>query len=67
MKHLKILSIKETQLIYGGTTHSGKYYGNGVYCTKNKCTVDWAKATTCIAGMVYRWFFRWSNSREVLK
>nr|WP_100228213.1 class II bacteriocin [Enterococcus faecium] len=35
----------------GGTTHSGKYYGNGVYCTKNKCTVDWAKATTCIAGM----------------
>ncbi|HAP9458745.1 TPA: bacteriocin, partial [Enterococcus faecium] len=27
MKHLKILSIKETQLIYGGTTHSGKYYG----------------------------------------
>ncbi|HFQ0885722.1 TPA: bacteriocin, partial [Enterococcus faecium] len=21
MKHLKILSIKETQLIYGGTTH----------------------------------------------
>ncbi|HAP8717719.1 TPA: bacteriocin, partial [Enterococcus faecium] len=22
MKHLKILSIKETQLIYGGTTHS---------------------------------------------
>ncbi|HAP9329628.1 TPA: bacteriocin, partial [Enterococcus faecium] len=26
MKHLKILSIKETQLIYGGTTHSGKYY-----------------------------------------
>ncbi|HFM6251990.1 TPA: bacteriocin, partial [Enterococcus faecium] len=24
MKHLKILSIKETQLIYGGTTHSGK-------------------------------------------
>ncbi|HCR2288968.1 TPA: class II bacteriocin, partial [Enterococcus faecium] len=48
MKHLKILSIKETQLIYGGTTHSGKYYGNGVYCTKNKCTVDWAKATTCI-------------------
>ncbi|HAP9493328.1 TPA: enterocin, partial [Enterococcus faecium] len=51
MKHLKILSIKETQLIYGGTTHSGKYYGNGVYCTKNKCTVDWAKATTCIAGM----------------
>lgn len=37
-----------------------------MYCTKNKCTVDWAKATTCIAGMSIGGF-RWSNSREVLK
>lgn len=51
MKHLKTLSIKGTQLIYGGTTHSGKYYGNGVYCTENKYIVDWAKAITCISGM----------------
>lgn len=66
MKHLKILSIKRDTTYLWGTTHSGKYYGNGVYCTKNKCTVDWAKATTCIAGMSIGGF-RWSNSREVLK
>lgn len=51
MKKFKELSVKEMQQVQGGATHSGKYYGNGVYCTKNKCTVDWAKAGTCIAGM----------------
>ncbi|NTP73987.1 enterocin, partial [Enterococcus faecium] len=51
MKHLKLLSLKEKQLIYGGTTLSEKYIGNGVNSTKNKCTFDWPKPTLCIAEM----------------
>ncbi|MGG5317816.1 class II bacteriocin [Enterococcus sp. AZ072] len=51
MKDVKGLSAKEMQQVQGGATHSGKYYGNGVYCGKTKCTVDWANAGTCIAGM----------------
>lgn len=39
MKTVKELSVKEMQLTTGG-----KYYGNGVSCNKNGCTVDWSKA-----------------------
>ncbi len=51
MEKVKNLSLEELKQVHGGATYSGKYYGNGVYYTKDKCTVDWAKADTCIAGM----------------
>lgn len=48
MKNSISLSEEELTSIFGGKT---KYYGNGVYCNSKKCWVDWAKATTCIAGL----------------
>lgn len=31
------------------TTSGGTYYGNGLYCDSNGCSVDWGKAWGCIA------------------
>lgn len=39
MKRFKELSVEEMRQVKGG-----KYYGNGVYCNKEKCWVDWNKA-----------------------
>lgn len=44
MKKVKELSSKELRAIVGG-----KYYGNGVSCTKKGCSVDWSRAFTCSA------------------
>lgn len=44
---MRQLSEKELKKIMGG-----KYYGNGVYCGKNKCRVDWGQAWGC---SVNRW------------
>ncbi len=50
---MKNLKLNELELVNGGSKpFKGTYYGNGVYCSKEDgCRVDWAKATTCIAGM----------------
>jgi len=38
------------------TINGGKYYGNGVYCGKKTCQVDWGQAWGSIAGnMVAGW------------
>ncbi|MHC9533465.1 leucocin A/sakacin P family class II bacteriocin [Dellaglioa sp. BT-FLS60] len=42
MKNVKELSIIELKEIKGG-----KYYGNGVSCTKHSCSVNWGQAGTC--------------------
>lgn len=30
------------------STKGGKYYGNGLYCNKKGCTVDWGQAVSII-------------------
>ena len=42
LKHVKALTKKELLVISGG-----KYYGNGVYCTKKGCHVNWGQTWTC--------------------
>lgn len=47
----KELSTQELSKIIGG-----KYYGNGVYCGKKTCHVDWAQAWGSIGdNMVASW------------
>lgn len=43
MNNAKVLSMKELQ-----STKGGKYYGNGLYCNKKGCTVDWGQAVSII-------------------
>ncbi|WP_439443063.1 class II bacteriocin [Listeria aquatica] len=39
--------------IFAVPQHSeAKYYGNGVYCNKKKCWVDWSKARAAIGKIV---------------
>ncbi|MFI3684010.1 leucocin A/sakacin P family class II bacteriocin [Vagococcus fluvialis] len=42
MKKMTELNIQEMTKIVGG-----KYYGNGVTCTKKGCSVNWGQAWTC--------------------
>lgn len=46
MENLTTLTDTQMKVISGGT-----YYGNGVSCDDNSCSVDWNKAATCIVGM----------------
>lgn len=43
MNSPKKLSKKESKKVIGGT-----YYGNGVNCGKNTCTVNWGQALSLI-------------------
>ncbi|AGX44736.1 leucocin A/sakacin P family class II bacteriocin [Clostridium saccharobutylicum] len=42
MEKFTMLTDAEMEIISGG-----KYYGNGVSCDDNGCTVDWGKAWNC--------------------
>ncbi|MDE3281145.1 leucocin A/sakacin P family class II bacteriocin [Lacticaseibacillus parahuelsenbergensis] len=49
------LSNAEISKVTGGG--GGKYYGNGVYCTKKKCYVNWREAINSIGNnMAANWF-----------
>ena len=41
---MKDLNLKELENCTGGKS---KYYGNGVSCDDDGCTVDWGKAWQC--------------------
>lgn len=42
------VAVEDLAKINGGAT----YYGNGVYCNKKKCWVEWGQAGSCIGQTV---------------
>lgn len=42
MSKVKVVSEKEMKQIIGG-----KYYGNGLSCSKKGCTVNWGQTFSC--------------------
>lgn len=44
----------------GGTlskVHADTYYGNGVYCNRHTCHVDWSQAVGDIGNIMYHGFW----------